>query len=184
MTPALPPEIDRALHTLEHAVSALDAATFTRVPPLTFEQLAQVLARLDRSGAHRAGISQQVAAVVDKAKVTTRAAWTGGRSRESSVEGVGTLARSGDGTTTVWEGERLARTIAARVAEEVAYDRETGEVAPPAVIGAAVGEALIEVAGLGNKSQTFRVQVIESMGLDPDEYRDRTPGRSSVRWAD
>lgn len=78
-------------------------------------------------------------------------------------------------------GDRLALRLAARVADE-AYDRETGERLPPAVLCERTALELVAVFGLANTSQQFRAGQVKQRGMKPGEFIDYADGEATVRF--
>lgn len=151
---------------------------------------AQMLRRLDHSPN---GAKQQLAAVTGElAKRLNRIICREWGERQGTptlvVERVGVLQATWPGKTTRWEGERLARRIAARAADRACVNPLTGEILdeipPPAVIAEYVVNELIACAGLDNANPAWRKGEIKGRNLDPDDYLTRS-GESfpSVKWS-
>lgn len=97
--------------------------------------------------------------------------------------GVGVLEATWQ-TSYYWDGVRLARTIAAQVADESYVDRLTGEVTPPGAFAETVALAIVACAGLDAKSKTWRKTDLTGRGIDAAEYRERSgESRRTVKWA-
>lgn len=186
-TPKPPAEVRAILARLQRDIVKLgnivDAAEGEPGHDWTFEDLARLFAVLDRSGSHHAGLTQQLAAVRDQVK--TRAAKSYPRGEAMAVvPGAGVLDLCSVGAKDRWEGVSLVNRIAAQVAEDVAVNPATGEIAPPSHIGHSVAAAIIDVAGLDTASATFRKSTLIKHKLVADDYCERIPGRLSVRFTD
>lgn len=209
--PKLPPDLARPLKRLQRALADLDSALaeydhhhrqcqtewtndvnnaegdldpdewlvasgWADVPVLTFDQAATLARALDEPGL---GITQVATMIRDRAFVSARLRFP--TDKTAVVEGVGTLERCLKGAKKVWEGKRIVSVVAARIADE-AIDTTTGEIKPPAVIANEVAQALSDVAGLGNASQSFRKTEIEALGLNASDYSEQFDGTPSVRF--
>lgn len=157
---------------------ARDAAAWLAgaLDEMPFMELAQLLRELDRP---REGVTQQWSTLRDDVRSALRKSWPS-REKSEVVEHVGVLEKVSTGATTTWEGERLAYTVAARIAD-TAIDRETGEIKPPGVIAHEVAAALIACAGLDAGSKQWRKGALRERGINPDTYSDRRGGRPSIR---
>lgn len=80
----------------------------------------------------------------------------------------------------VHHGDRLARRLAARVADTPA-DAD-GVMLPPAELCARTADELVVVFGLGNQSQTFRTGEIKKRGLLLGEFVSYEDGTPRVTW--
>lgn len=156
------------------------AALGRELEGFAFRELAALLHEVDRP---REGVLQQWATLRDDIQRQLRNVWPEDKDRPI-VEHVGTLSKVTAASTTTWEGERLAYTVAARVADEaVVVDVATGEMTtkPPGVIAHEVARALIACAGLDAGSKQWRKGALRERGINPDIYSDRRGGRPSVR---
>ena len=183
MSAAVPSEARKILRRLQRDIVALDRLMECDSGiEFCFEDLARIYNALDRSGDHCPGLTQQLAAVRDRFREGAAAQYPRGEGAVV-VDGAGVLELCSVGAKDVWEGPLLVKTIAARLADE-ATDRETGEIMPPGVLAEKVATAIIDVAGLDTKSQTFRKGKVTSYGLLPGDYVERESGRLSVRFTD
>lgn len=100
--------------------------------------------------------------------------------------GLPPVKRSWTGNTIHWHGADAASIVAARVADEIMVDPETGEVReeipPVGVICGAVAEAIVACAGLEAKSKSWRKESLKARGIDPKPLYVSQGGRPSVRW--
>lgn len=172
--PLMRADARRIVRRLERDIAALGA-----LQGLTFEELAVLLRKLDQP---RKGLTQQLASVRDTVRTEARQEFPEGHT-DVLVPGAGILKRATAGGSYAYEGGRIARTIASRVADE-AFDQTTGEMLPLGVICERVAQRIIDAAGLDRQSQTWRRGVLEALGLDPADYSDKRAGRSSVRFID
>lgn len=170
------------LDAVEAAIIALDNALSEALAadePPTFEEWAATYRRLDRP---MRGLTQQLAAVRDRARSACRKACPRGP-QQITVEGVGTLERCTSGATTSWQGRSIAMVLAARIADE-AIDRDTGEVMPPGALAERVALAIVACAGLDAASKSWRKTDLGRFGIPADTYSTKSGGTPSIRFID
>lgn len=97
-----------------------------------------------------------------------------------TVAGVGKVAH-GFTSKARHQGGRLARVIAARVAD-TAVDVETGEVIPPAVLCERTADELVAVFGLDNASHEFRAGEVKKRRLVPGHYTEWDDRTAKIDW--
>lgn len=96
-----------------------------------------------------------------------------------NVPGLGSVVIETKGKTTN-HGEKLARRLAARVADTPADD--DGVALPPAILCEKTADELVKVFGLDNPSHTFRSTEVKNRKLRVSEFRDYEDGLPRVRY--
>ena len=79
-----------------------------------------------------------------------------------------------------WDGKRLVPVLAARLADEAAVDRLTGEVRPVGAIAEYVADGIAEAAGLYNASASWRTTALKAQGVEPRDFYDADAARQHV----
>lgn len=183
--------------TLDAALAvrdALDELTMSLAEQLAAEELsqddlAQILAVLDRAGTHEPGCSQRLGSTLSDLR---RALGQGLKYQEKIVvEGIGVLQQTKTSRSYAWtDGRMLAHKVALMTAEDrlpADFDQESGEyLTPPlAVVAGRIADALIECGGLDTRSAGWRSEPLKARKLDPNDYREvSNPGTVGVRWLD
>lgn len=169
---------DEAVLALADAIGALDTAVQDLDDP---DALTRLLRCLDWTRDEPRGAYQQLAVVIDGLK--SRLAEKIRSEGLLDVEGVGRVKFSLKDASEKWDGPRLARVIAAEVADERDVT-EDGEIIPrpPALVAQATAQAIVQCAGLDAPSKSWRKGDLKARGLDPAEFTERSGGRPSVRW--
>jgi hypothetical protein len=146
------------------------------------DALAALFAALDRSKPPH-GLIQQLAVVRDGVSLALHVAIVDDPNHRRIFDGLGMIEASWQ-TSYYWDGPRLARMIAAQVADESYVNRLTGEVTPPGAFAEIVAMAIVACAGLDAKSKSWRKTDLTGRGIDVAEYREKSgESRKTVKWA-
>lgn len=157
--------------TITLTIDALEAVDrLVRTGTITPKQLAATLVDLDTL----LGAAKDVRATVAKILIDTLGeggAVSLGRTKVA-------VARSAP--TWAYEGRKLVKLVAAR-ASDLAVDRETGEVLPPAVFAELVAEEVMRYSGIDNASHKgWRVAEFTKAGIQINDYRTEKAGQLKV----
>jgi hypothetical protein len=168
------------------------------VAPSTIERLYAVISDLDGQVGrldepvdlgvllHKAEKAyKDLAAVIDRVKVRANLAMLGRNMIRVEVPGAGVLKVSVADRKATTDWTALASAIAAQVADEVMWDKDTGErrdvVPPPGVITQAAVDALLEIIP-SSASVNPKVSGLDGRGLTRERYSEQFGGRATVRW--
>lgn len=100
-------------------------------------------------------------------------------SKREVVDGLGVVERRQGATRRKWQSEELLGQVL-----RLALDPDgTGELPPAGELLARIRSALLETVPFTG-SLAWRVTALRELGLDPDEWCEKTPGRKAVQITD
>lgn len=139
---------------------------------VTFWSAIDATTTVDRAVSDLADLRAAVATLRDhEAELTDWLAAALG-SNTITVDGVGVVQVRHATDRRAWDNDALIRLVIARGRDERRVDESTGEYESE---GEAVGRALTECA-----RPSWRVTALRARGIDPSEYCESTPGKTSV----
>lgn len=175
-------DVRRAQRELQRAITAFAEVVYAETESAKTPHRAMRLALLfDALDKPREGFTQQLAMVRDTVAYALHLTIIDDPNRQRIFPGIGVLQASWSGND-AWDGVTIGKRLISRCVDLYYVNRETGEVAPPAVFAECILNELIACAGLDRKSQTWRKEELRGRGIEPNDHVQRDPNaRKTIR---